>query len=278
LLKRYQLQIAVIAVVALLLAGGGWLLFNQTPSPVPNGATQSAVAEQASPTLLPPASVAPQMTPAATSAPQIPSVVPPAPPTAAPPAPTRAPTPNEATPGNDLSGIFNNVPTAASTSQLPAPISATHIRVTASGQAPNATDGCQQTTTFDPANVVDGNPETAWRVGGDGVGSYVQLNFDSSIRVSEVQILPGYAKVDHCTGDNRFTQNRRVKRVELTFSNGSTVISDLRDAPQMQSIPVSPVQTQWVKITILETYPQPAGDAGRNFTPISEVQVVGVAQ
>jgi hypothetical protein len=156
-----------------------------------------------------------------------------------------------------------------------AQVPAEQIRVTASGQAPNGIDKCQKPTTFDPTNVVDGDPGTAWRISGDGKDAYIQLEFDTPRAINEVQLIPGYSKVDSCSGENRFTQNRRIKRVALSFSDGSSVEGTFRDEAVFQAIQFKPIETKWVRITILDTFSQPPGEAGRDYTPMSEITVLG---
>lgn len=180
----------------------------------------------------------------------------------------------------------NVAATLAPTSQsgepliTPGPIELTLIRrIDASGYAAPSISGCagQNQTTFEPTNALDGVLDTAWRVPGDGRQAFLLIEFQTPLVLTEIQIVPGYAKIDPCDGTNRFFQNRRVRQVEITFSDGVSVPGEFRDSTDFQSVLFEPHLTEWVRITVLETYTQPAGSAGRDFTPISEVRLVGGA-
>jgi S1-C subfamily serine protease len=150
-------------------------------------------------------------------------------------------------------------------------------RVSASGIAPSGRDSQGNIVSYEPGNAVDGQSETTWRVAGDGTGQFLLLEFSRPIRVSEVRMIPGYAKVDPSDGTDRFTQNRRVQRVRFEFSDGSSSEASFADSRDMQSAQVKPAVTTFVRIVILQTTPPGAGD-GRDFTPISEVAVIGQEQ
>ena len=176
--------------------------------------------------------------------------------------------------------MFANEATAApaAPTQPPGPISGDSIHATASGSAPASSNKCNQQTTFEPGNAIDGKLDTAWRVEGDGAstGAFLMLDFGTDFTLTDVQIVPGYAKQDPCAAVYWFPLNRRVKQVRLDFSDGSTASGDLQDAATYQSIPFSPVRAKWVKITILDTYPAPSqAQGGRDYTPISDVKIIG---
>lgn len=150
-------------------------------------------------------------------------------------------------------------------------------RVSASGMAPSGRDSQGNIVSYEPGNAVDGQSETTWRVAGDGTGQFLLLEFARPIRVSEVRMIPGYAKIDPSDGSDRFTQNRRVQRVRFEFSDGSSSEAAFADSRDMQSAQVKPAVTTFVRIVIMQTTPPGARD-GRDFTPISEVEVIGQEQ
>jgi serine/threonine protein kinase len=153
------------------------------------------------------------------------------------------------------------------------------LSVSASNNAPPAVDANRRQTTFTAGNAVDGQSDTAWRVEGDGVGQYLQLAFARPLRVTEIQLIPGYAKIDPFDGTDRFTQNRRVKRVRFEFSDGSQVEGAFADSPTLQAIRLAtPILTNSLRIVVLETLPPAVAREPRNFTPISEVVVIGEEQ
>lgn len=148
-------------------------------------------------------------------------------------------------------------------------------RVTASGEAPSSTDSTGVVTTFVAENTLDGQIETAWRVAGNGTNQFLLFEFPTPVTLREIRLVPGYAKVDTNDGTNRFTQNRRVRRVRFEFSQGAPVEADFRDEPTLQPTVIDAVTTTYVRIVIIETT-ETAAVEGRDFTPISEVEMYGV--
>ncbi|HMS49712.1 protein kinase domain-containing protein [Candidatus Neomicrothrix sp.] len=144
------------------------------------------------------------------------------------------------------------------------------VAASASCTAPTGTDASGSTTSYQASNVLDGLQDTAWRCPGSAVGQSLTVSLGSVTEVTSVGLLPGYAKVDSFDGSNRFFENRRVTAVRYHFDGGTTIDQNFADSPTVQSIPVG-VQTQSIRIEILGT----TGDGGRDFTPISEVEVVG---
>jgi hypothetical protein len=144
------------------------------------------------------------------------------------------------------------------------------VTVTASITAPPSNDACLNQVPFTADRVSDGDPETAWRTIGDGVGETLTLQFGAPVRVTRVGLIPGYAKVDRCDGTDRFTENRRISRVLYRFSDGSTVPQRLQPTRQVQYVDVDAV-TESLSVTIRGT----TSHGGRDATPISEIEVYG---
>ncbi|HEY8526728.1 MAG TPA: protein kinase [Acidimicrobiales bacterium] len=142
--------------------------------------------------------------------------------------------------------------------------------VSATAAAPDSTDGCGSRTTYGPANVVDGARDTGWSVEGDATGETLTLTLDGERRVRSVGLLPGYAKVDACTGVDRFPENRRPTAVTWRFDDGTAVTQTLADTPELQAIEVD-ATTSTVEMTIDGV----TGDPRRDFTVVSEVTVRG---
>jgi hypothetical protein len=158
-------------------------------------------------------------------------------------------------------------PGATTTPPAPALLKAT---VAASAQTGPAQNGCGQTTNYDPANVQDAQPSTAWRTLGDGTGQTLQLTLAAPTHLTQVGLIPGYDKIDDCTSADRFAQMRKVTSVRWTFSDGSKVDQPFTADRTMQSLPVD-VVTNAVTVEILGT--TPPGDL--DYTPISEIALVG---
>ena len=153
------------------------------------------------------------------------------------------------------------------------------MRVTASGAALSGRDSAQNLITYDPANVADGQIETAWRVEGAGINAFVQLDFARPIRLASLRLLPGYTKIDRTDGSDRFLQNRRVRRVRLEFSDGCSIEARFNiEDRRLQNVVFDAVQpaivTSYLRVVILDTS-APGTNLPRDFTPISEIEVIG---
>lgn len=145
------------------------------------------------------------------------------------------------------------------------------VSIEASAQAGTSQNSCGESTTYEPTKVQDGDPATAWRVRGDGSGQALTLRLAGPVRLTEVGLIPGYAKIDPCSQDDRFTQMRRVTKVRWVFDGGVSVEQDLADSRELQMTAVDAL-TQVVTLEILAT----TGPASIDYTPISEVGLVGV--
>jgi hypothetical protein len=66
--------------------------------------------------------------------------------------------------------------------------------VVASGTAADSVDGAGDAVSFAATQLVDGDPGTAWRVEGDGVGETVTFSWPAAIHVRGIGVVPGYAK------------------------------------------------------------------------------------
>ena len=81
-----------------------------------------------------------------------------------------------------------------------APLIRAGIQVTASSTAASSTDAAGNVVTYLPANVLDGDVQTAWRTPGDGRGESLTLLFDSPMQVVRIGPSHGYAKTDPGSG------------------------------------------------------------------------------
>lgn len=151
----------------------------------------------------------------------------------------------------------------------PQPVLATALE--ASQTSGTSKNNCGDMTSYEVEKVQDGNKATAWRVKGDGTGQTVTLTLAGPTRLTEVGLLPGYAKLDECSGTDRFAQLRRVTAVTWSFDGGTTVDQLFQEQPELQTIPVD-VTTRRVTIEIKGVTKNPTIDA----TPISEVRLLGV--
>jgi hypothetical protein len=150
------------------------------------------------------------------------------------------------------------------------------LELTGASATATAADGLDANgdpISYGVANTVDGDPETTWRVEGDGIGESLSYQFAvGPVYVTEVGLIPGYAKVDPADGTDRFTEERRVRRVTWTFDDGATLVQTFADIRDLQALPVPNVLTTTVRVTIEET----TAHGGRDFAAVSEVRVRGI--
>ncbi len=67
---------------------------------------------------------------------------------------------------------------------------------------------------YGPENLSDGNPETAWCEGENGItGSWILLEFEPGVNVSWIGMVPGYAKSEHL-----YSANARPLAAEVVLS------------------------------------------------------------
>jgi hypothetical protein len=116
---------------------------------------------------------------------------------------------------------------------------------------------------YPAANLVDGDPSTAWAEGaaGPGIGQWVDVTFPQTRALRELRILPGYAKRPEL-----FAKYNRPKTLRFDYSDGTSSTVTLADSPSLQRFPVSATASR-VRVTILDVY---AGST-RNETYLSEI-------
>ena len=107
---------------------------------------------------------------------------------------------------------------------------------------------------YPPANMLDEDLATAYRIPGDASGETVVFTLPEEAEISEVGLVNGYAKKD--SGGSRtvdwYALNRRILKVEWVFDDGTTVAQDLRAEPVLQTIAVDKVRTSTISLRILE--------------------------
>jgi len=127
--------------------------------------------------------------------------------------------------------------------------------------------------TYFAANVLDGDPSTAWAEGrkGSGVGEWVDLEFQERIRVKELHIWNGYQKVLADKLGDRYYINERPKDVDIETDSG-TRRARLDDSKVMQTLPVGGDETRHVRVYIRSVYEAKYLDCA-----ISEIGVIHLA-
>lgn len=144
--------------------------------------------------------------------------------------------------------------------------------VTADDHAGPSVDDSGTTTSFEPANLTDGEPETAWRMAGDGTGSTITIGWDREVTISSVGLINGYAKIDPSSGKDRYRQQRRVLAVTWTIGEQSVRQTLTDNDTDLQSLELNkPLVGDGLELRI-ERVTRP-GD--RDYTAISELSVIG---
>lgn len=149
------------------------------------------------------------------------------------------------------------------------PLSGVHAR--SSCVLPASRDAAGRLVRYEPRLALDGDFTTAWRCAGDGRGVALTLTLPARLRLAEVGLVPGYAKIDAASGVDRYAENNRLARVRWTFPDGRSVVQRLdasaRDR-QVQTLRIPPVQTGRVTLELLDSVRGP-----RNTVAISEIQL-----
>jgi eukaryotic-like serine/threonine-protein kinase len=99
--------------------------------------------------------------------------------------------------------------------------------------------------------AVDGRTETAWVEGGDGpgIGESITVTLPGPRRVARIEVWPGYFK-----NGKSWTNNNRLARVSVRFSDGRTVETTFQDDMVRQAITVGGGPISSFTITIEEVY------------------------
>jgi hypothetical protein len=152
------------------------------------------------------------------------------------------------------------------------------VDATAPKTAPPSTDSSGNPVTYEAGQMLDGVPETCWRMPGDGTGSTLVFTLPREAEITELGVINGYAKTAH---DARgpldwYHGNRRILRVVWTFDDGTTLTQELSDTTSMQTIDVDHVRTGTVTMTLDQVSAPGTGRAARNYTAISDVSLLGV--
>jgi hypothetical protein len=157
-----------------------------------------------------------------------------------------------------------------SSSEAPALLIREGVQVIASDTAPSSTDAAGNRVTYVPANVIDGDVQTAWRAAGDGHDVSVTLIFDNPINLVRIGLIPGYAKTDPETGANRFLQDRIITAVVYRIPGLPNTTKMFKPLPVPQFVRLR-VTTSRITVKILDT----TESGGLDYTAISEIYVFG---
>jgi outer membrane biosynthesis protein TonB len=161
----------------------------------------------------------------------------------------------------------------------PEPVDLTReVDASAPRTAPPSTDSSGRPVSYVAGQMLDGVPETCWRMAGDGTGSTLTFTLPRGARITELGLINGYAKTaqDARGPLDWYHGNRRILRVVWAFDDGTEISQDLADTTSMQTIEVDHIRTSTVTMTLDEVSPPGTGRAARNYTAISDVSLLGV--
>ncbi len=143
--------------------------------------------------------------------------------------------------------------------------------------APPGQDVSGKRVDYAGENLLDGIPETTWRMPGDGTGEEVVITLAAQTRLRSVGLINGYAKTARDAQGREldwYQGNRRITGVEWVFDDGTTVAQDLDDTTAVQSVDVD-VTTTTVTLRLVAVSAPGTGRAARDYTAISDVSLVG---
>lgn len=126
---------------------------------------------------------------------------------------------------------------------------------------------------YPATNMLDGRRDSAYRLAGDASGTVIRFSFTDDRSISAVGLVNGYAKVD--AGTDWYPLNRRIETVEWTFADGTTLLQQLVDTPDLQTMQIAPETTSWVELRIVRATEPGGGRQGKDTTAISDVLLLG---
>jgi hypothetical protein len=136
-------------------------------------------------------------------------------------------------------------------------------------------DSAGQKVTYVPEKAIDGKAQTAWRCSGTAIGEKLTIRLGGDANVAEVGLIPGYAKTDPESGQDRYAENNRITRVRWTLGDGVSFVQKLDPDPSsraIQLIRVPPTVTDTITLEITAVKRGP-----RTTTAISEIAVLKTA-
>jgi hypothetical protein len=160
---------------------------------------------------------------------------------------------------------------ASATPEVPAGSVTADAAVTVPAIAAPGRDVNGRPVTYAAENMLDGVPETTWRMPGDGTGSELAITLAESTRLRSVGLINGYAKQEG--GHDWYHGNRRVEQVEWVFDDGTTVSQDLDETTGVQSVDVD-VTTTTITLRLVAVSAPGTGPDSRDFTAISDLLLV----
>ena len=138
------------------------------------------------------------------------------------------------------------VPAAPPPARATQPLPAAAVRVTAS-----SFDAPTDQASFEPGNVADGDPTTAWVEGGGegGPGEWLRIAFDTPQHVADIQCVNGVG------APALFQHYSRIQDLDVELSTGRRVRVHLRDANGWQPMLRVDETVSWMVLHLVSVYP-----------------------
>jgi hypothetical protein len=149
--------------------------------------------------------------------------------------------------------------------------------VTVPGAAGPNNDVTGELVTFVGDNMLDSNPATCWRIGGDASGSVLTFTYPSEVTVARVGLVNGYAKTS-VDGSGRsfdwYAGNRRITQVEWLVGD-QVFPQTLTETRSLQLMDVEPTPATEIGLRIVSVSAPGPGPTGRDYTAISDIGIEG---
>ena len=175
--------------------------------------------------------------------------------------------------GGALLGISVGGTASASRGESNVATAVSGASVTATCEKDPGEEADGSTVTYGPEHVLDDDPATAWRCEGDGKGERLTIELGSPALITEVALIPGYAKTDPVDDTDRYRENRRLSKVRWHFDGDVVIEQQLDTSPQnraLQDIAVPDVTSSTVVLELLDSV-----EAPRNRVAVSSIVLTG---
>jgi hypothetical protein len=118
----------------------------------------------------------------------------------------------------------------------------------------SSTGKAEGSVTYGIDNTLDDRPTTAWSSRGKGVGATLTYTFEQPVDLRGITVRNGYQKLVTGNPDrDLYLLNERIRQVRVTTASGS-VVWNLKDARDPQTLKQDLGTTRTVKLTVLSTY------------------------
>ena len=112
----------------------------------------------------------------------------------------------------------------------------------------------QGENTYGPENLArwEGNSAKAWCEGvpGHGIGETITIRIEGAVAFRRLLVGNGYGK-----SSQTYTNNGRVKTVEITADTGIRAMVNLADRSDILPIDLPELARRWIQLKIVDVYP-----------------------